>query len=115
MKTVQNRYNLFECKHDEVVDNCKKQGIIFIPCFPLGSARHLFPVHLMETLDTSAKQYNCTPYLIALTWLLKRSPFMLPIPGTLSIQHLLNNHAAFSIELSPADFEALSAYNEVCS
>jgi pyridoxine 4-dehydrogenase len=110
--TVQNHYNLFERNNDDVVDYCQQQGIIFIPFFPLGSARHLFSDHLMQTLGSIAKRYHSTSQQIALAWLFKRSSFILPIPGTLSRQHLVDNMSALSIELSPFDLEKLSEQNQ---
>jgi pyridoxine 4-dehydrogenase len=98
---VQNHYNLSERKHEAVVDYCAGENIIFVPFFPLrgdgGGA-----------LGEIAARHGATPVQITLAWLLKRSPAMLPIPGTLSLEHLKENVAASQIELSDADFEALS-------
>jgi pyridoxine 4-dehydrogenase len=97
---VQNHYNLSERRDDEVVDYCATAGIVFVPYFPLrgDSGNPLLEI---------AERHNATPTQIALAWLLKRSPTMLPIPGTLSIDHLKENLAALEIELSDVDFEAL--------
>src|SRR5215216_6168269 len=97
---VQNRYNLSERQHDEVVDHCAREGLVFVPFFPLGGdgGRPLVEI---------AGQRGATPAQIALAWLLKRSPAMLPIPGTLSIAHLEENLAALELELSEAEYRAL--------
>jgi pyridoxine 4-dehydrogenase len=97
---VQNRYNLSEREHDEVVDYCAAEGIVFVPFFPLrgGCGRRLREI---------AKRRDATPAQITLAWLLKRSPTILPIPGTLSIDHLKENLAALEIELTDAEFRAL--------
>jgi pyridoxine 4-dehydrogenase len=97
---VQNHYNLSERKHEAVVDHCAREGIVFVPFFPLrgdgGSA-----------LAEIAARHGATPAQITLAWLLRRSPAMLPIPGTLSLEHLEENLAALRIELTDAEFEAL--------
>jgi pyridoxine 4-dehydrogenase len=100
--SVQNRYNLFDRESEPVLEMCEREGIGFIPWFPVGAGN----------LDNSAlsqiaKKYNATPYQLALAWLLKRSPVMLPIPGTSSIPHLEENVAAAGITLSDEDFAAL--------
>jgi aryl-alcohol dehydrogenase-like predicted oxidoreductase len=97
---VQNHYNLVERKHEEVVDYCAREGIVFVPFFPLrgGGGR---------TLAEIAERHGATPAQITLAWLLKRSPVTLPIPGTLSIEHLRENLAALEIELNDAEFQAL--------
>jgi pyridoxine 4-dehydrogenase len=97
---VQNHYNLSERKYEAVVDYCAREGIVFVPFFPLrGKAG---PV-LVEI----AERHGATPQQIALAWLLRRSPTMLPIPGTLSLEHLKDNLATLNIELTDQEFEAL--------
>ncbi|HEX8646631.1 MAG TPA: aldo/keto reductase [Thermoleophilaceae bacterium] len=97
---VQNHYNLEERACDDVVDHCAANGIVFVPYFPLraGGGRAAAKI---------ADGHGATPGQIALAWLLRRSPTTLPIPGTLSIEHLRENMAAAEIELSDEDFEAL--------
>lgn len=107
--SVQNRYNVFERNHEAVVDYCNQQGIVFIAFFPLGSARHLFPTDMLHTLNTIAAQYNKTPQQVALAWLLQRAASLLPIPGTLSTQHLSDNIAALSFMLSAEDVKKINA------
>lgn len=102
--TVQNRYNLFDREHEAVLDMCEEKGIGFIPWFPVGAGQLD-----QSKLEAMASKYNATAYQMALAWLLKRSPVMLPIPGTSSIAHLEENVAAAAIDLSEEDFAALSA------
>jgi pyridoxine 4-dehydrogenase len=97
---VQNHYNLSERKHEAVVDHCARENIVFVPYFPLRGDGG-------RALTEIAARYGATPAQIALAWLLKRSPTMLPIPGTLSLEHLRENLAALRIELTDAEFEAL--------
>jgi aryl-alcohol dehydrogenase-like predicted oxidoreductase len=98
---VQNRYNLSDRKHEEVVDYCASEGILFVPFFPLAGDGG-------RTLAEIASRHEATRSQIKLAWLLRRSPAMLPIPGTLSIEHLRENLAAPEIELSRDEFEALA-------
>jgi pyridoxine 4-dehydrogenase len=97
---VQNRYNLSERRYEDVVDYCAGEGIVFVPFFPLGADGG-------RPLAEIAARHGATRAQIALAWLLRRSPAMLPIPGTLSVDHLKQNLAALDIELSDAEFEAL--------
>jgi pyridoxine 4-dehydrogenase len=102
--TVQNRYSLADRKHEAVVDTCTDHGIGFIPWYPLATGDLADDPRLRQI----AANYEATPGQIALAWLLKRSPVMLPIPGTSSIEHLEENTRARDLELSDDDFEALS-------
>jgi pyridoxine 4-dehydrogenase len=104
--SVQNEYNLAKRQHEPVVDFCTEQGIIFIPWFPLGGLRG-DTAKVNELTKELAEKYQVTSQRIALVWLLARSPMMLPIPGTLSIEHLESNLQAASIELAPGDYQAL--------
>jgi pyridoxine 4-dehydrogenase len=97
---VQNRYNLSERHHDEVVDHCAREGLVFVPFFPLGGDGG-------PALEEIADAHGATDAQVALAWLLRRSPAMLPIPGTLSLAHLEENLAALEIELSEAEYQAL--------
>ena len=102
--TVQNRYNLVDRQHEDVLEYCEKKGIAFIPWWPLGNGKLAQPG---GPADELAKAKGASPAQIAIAWLLKRSPVMLPIPGTSRLAHLEENVAAASITLTDAEFEAL--------
>jgi pyridoxine 4-dehydrogenase len=104
--SVQNLYNLANRQHEEVVDHATAQGIAFIPWFPIATGELAKPGSVLESV---AKQYNATPAQLALAWLLRRSPVMLPIPGTKSVSHLEENMAAARIELTDAQYEQLTS------
>ncbi|MBY2940658.1 MULTISPECIES: aldo/keto reductase [Rhizobium] len=104
--TVQNRYNLVDRTSEDVLDYCTKHNIGFIPWYPLAAGDLAKPGSL---LDTIAKKHNAAPSQIALAWVLKRSPVMLPIPGTSKVKHLEENVAAVDIVLSDEEFSALDA------
>jgi len=95
---VQNQYNLAHRENDDLVDKCAAEGIAFVPYFPLGG----FSPLQSGILDDCAARVGATPMQVALAWLLRRSPSMLLIPGTSSLDHLRENLAAASLEL-PAD------------
>lgn len=99
---VQNEYNLGARHHDEVLDHCERSETAFVPFFPLrgGDSR---------AVDEVAAATGATPHQVKLAWLLKRSPAMLPIPGTLSIEHLRENLGALEVELTDEQFERLAA------
>ena len=97
---MQNHYSLSERKHDDVVDYCAREGIVFVPYFPLRSNGG-------SALTEIAERRHATAADIALAWLLARSPTMLPIPGTLSLDHLRENAATLEIKLSEAELAAL--------
>jgi len=103
--TVQNLYNVTNRHSEAVLDWCEAHGVGFMPWYPLGQGSVL----TNETLHRVAAKYGASPSQLALAWLLKRSPVMLPIPGTSSVAHLRENVAAGAIELADEDFEALSA------
>jgi aryl-alcohol dehydrogenase-like predicted oxidoreductase len=98
--TVQNRYNLEDRDSEDVLDACEEAGIGFIPWYPLATGRLAEPG---GPLDRIAVEHEATPAQIALAWLLARSPVMLPIPGTSSVEHLEENVAATRVQLSPED------------
>lgn len=103
--TVQNQYNLADRQHEEVVDYCTANGIGFIPWFPLATGEL---ARAGGQLDQIAHRLQATPSQVALAWLLRRSPVILPIPGTSSVQHLEENLHGATLELSDEDFAALS-------
>jgi len=97
---VQNAYSLSLRKYDTVVDYCAAEEIVFVPYVPLRGADGAAVAEI-------ASRHRATPQQIALAWLLRRSQAILPIPGTLSLEHLKENLAALNIELSDTEFEAL--------
>jgi pyridoxine 4-dehydrogenase len=108
--SVQNRYSFADREWDYVVDHCEQNRIAFIPWFPLGAGRVAG-----EILDRVAKAQHSTPKQVALAWLLQRSPIMLPIPGTSSVEHLEENIGAASVELTPEEFEELAGVPELAA
>ena len=105
--TVQNRYNLEDQRSEDVLDVCEADGIGFIPWFPLATGSLAEPG---GPLDRIARAHEATPAQIALAWLLARSPVMLPIPGTSSIEHFEENLGAAEIELSPDEVAEIGSY-----
>lgn len=101
--SVQNRYSFADREWDYVVSYCERNGIAFIPWFPLGAGRVAG-----ELLHGIARARQSTPKQVALAWLLKRSPSMLPIPGTSSTEHLEENVGAGSLLLTDEEFQSLS-------
>jgi pyridoxine 4-dehydrogenase len=100
---VENEYNLSARMYEDVIGYCEKERIVFIPFFPLH-----FDESQFQILEKMQEKYNATKEQLALAWLLKRSPMMLPIPGSLSVDHLRENINALKITLSDEDFEELS-------
>jgi pyridoxine 4-dehydrogenase len=105
--SVQNRYSFADREWDYVVDYCERSGIAFIPWFPLGAGKVAGML-----LERIAKAHNKTPKQVALAWLLKRSPVMLPIPGTSSTEHLEENVEAAALRLSDEEYEQLAGVPE---
>jgi len=102
--TVQNRYNLVDRGSEDVLDYCERNNIGFIPWFPLAAGDLARPGGVLDSL---AKRHAATAGQIALAWMLKRSPVMLPIPGTSKVSHLEQNVASARIQLSNDEFEEL--------
>jgi pyridoxine 4-dehydrogenase len=103
--SVQNLYNLANRQSEEVADYCEREGLAFIPWFPIATGEL---ARAGGKLAVLARQAGCTPAQLALAWLLRRSPVILPIPGTGSLEHLAENVGAARIELTDEQFEALS-------
>ena len=106
--SVQNRYSFADREWDYVVDYCERNEIAFIPWYPLGAGKVAG-----EVLNRIAQAHGASPTQIALAWLLRRSPIMLPIPGTSSIEHLEQNVAAASLRLTEEEYEKLAAVREL--
>ncbi len=103
--SVQNMYNLTARTAEPVLEACEAKGIAFIPWFPLAAG----PLAAEDgPLQRIAAEHHATPSQLALAWLLKRSPVILPIPGTSKVSHLEQNVAAAEIKLSDEEFEVLS-------
>ncbi|PRC43344.1 oxidoreductase [Mycobacterium sp. ITM-2017-0098] len=103
--SVQNMYNLTMRAAEPVLDACEADGIAFIPWFPLAAGPLAAPDGPLQRI---AAEHHASPSQLALAWLLKRSPVMVPIPGTSKVAHLEENVAAAQIELTDAEFETLS-------
>ncbi|MCW2585794.1 MAG: NADP-dependent oxidoreductase domain protein [Frankiales bacterium] len=104
--SVQNLYNLVNRKSEDVLEYCEREGIGFIPWFPVAAGDLAKPGGI---LDEIAKEHQATHAQLALAWLLRRSPVMLPIPGTGSVAHVEENCAAATVQLSDEEFAALTA------
>jgi pyridoxine 4-dehydrogenase len=108
--SVQNRYSFADREWDYVVEYCERNNIAFIPWFPLGAGSVAG-----RLLDRIAKARQVKPIQVALAWLLKRSPIMLPIPGTSSISHLEENVQAGSLELTEEEYLQLTGVADLDS
>ena len=104
--TVQNRYNVADREHEDLLETCESAGIGFIPYSPLNKGSF---GDRATVLDAIAEDHEATRYQIALAWLLHRSPALLPIPGTLNLDHLEENVAATAIELTDEEMRRLSS------
>jgi pyridoxine 4-dehydrogenase len=106
--SVQNRFSFADREWDYVVDYCDRNGIAFIPWFPLGAGRVAG-----EMLNTIAQAHQASSKQVALAWLLRRSPIMLPIPGTSSVEHLEENIAAAALRLTEEEYQRLAEVPEL--
>ena len=102
--SVQNRYSLSDRQHEDVLDYCEREGIGFIPWYPLAAG----DLAAGRVIDRVAARHRATSAQVAIAWLLQRSPVMLPIPGTSSVQHLEENVGAASLTLDERDLEDLA-------
>ena len=108
--SVQNRYNVLDREWDEVVEYCDREGIAFIPWFPLGAGKLEGKAKARQAaLERVAERHDVSALQVALAWLLARTPVMLPIPGTSKVAHLEENVRAAELELSDEDLRALDA------
>jgi aryl-alcohol dehydrogenase-like predicted oxidoreductase len=103
--SVQNRYSIVDRDSEPVLAECERLGIAFIPWFPLGAGR----LAADGPIARVAQVHDATPFQVAIAWLLARSPVMLPIPGTSSLEHLEENVAAAGLKLAQEEFEELAA------
>ena len=102
--SVQNLYNLGDRQHEDVLDYCEKEGLAFIPWYPVAAGKLAQPG---GKLDTIAKRHGASVAQLSIAWLLHRSPVILPIPGTSSVAHLEENLKAAEIVLSDADLREI--------
>jgi aryl-alcohol dehydrogenase-like predicted oxidoreductase len=103
--SVQNRYSLVDRQHEALVEVCESDNLGFLPWYPLGAGD--LGEAAKEAIGEVAEAHDATPFQIALAWLLRRSPVMLPIPGTSKVAHLEENVAAAEIQLSDEEYEQL--------
>ena len=106
VSTVQNLYNLTDRSSEDVLDHCGREGIGFIPWYPIASGALAEPG---GPVDEIARETGGTPAQVSLAWLLARSPVMMPIPGTSSVSHLEENCAAATLELTTEQVERLDS------
>jgi aryl-alcohol dehydrogenase-like predicted oxidoreductase len=110
--SVQNRYNLSDREHDDVVEYCERNNLAFIPWFPVAAGKL---VHAEGKLFKAAKKHRATMSQLAIAWLLHRSPVMLPIPGTSSVRHLEQNVEAANVKLSDEEWKEIEYAAQVGS
>jgi pyridoxine 4-dehydrogenase len=103
--TVQNRYNLTDTRSGDVLDHCEQRGIAFLPWAPISAGALAAPGGPVARV---AERLAATPSQVALAWLLRRSPVMVPIPGTGSVAHLEENMGAAELELDDAAYDEIS-------
>lgn len=108
--SVQNRYSLADRRHDETLAYCEREGIAFLPWYPMAGGKMLKPDHpSAQKLAEVAARHGASTAQLSVAWLLQRSPVMLPIPGTSRIPHLEQNIAAAGLKLTPADLVAIES------
>jgi aryl-alcohol dehydrogenase-like predicted oxidoreductase len=105
--SVQNQYNISNRKSEAVLDYCERRGLAFIPWFPVASGKLAQPG---GKLDELARRHGATTSQLSLAWLLRRSPVIVPIPGTSSVGHLEENMKAAKLSLSDAEWRELEAF-----
>ena len=102
--SVQNKYNITDRAYEDVVEYCEKNKIVFIPWFPLAAGELTKPGGVLNRI---AQAHKATTSQVAIAWLLRRSPVMLPIPGTSKVKHLEENVATAELKLSEAEWQSL--------
>jgi pyridoxine 4-dehydrogenase len=108
--SVQNRYSLADCRHEQTLAWCEQHGIAFLPWYPIAAGKLLKPDHpFARTLAELAARHNATPAQLSIAWLLHRSPVILPIPGTSQVKHLEENIAVASLQIGPDAWAQLEA------
>jgi aryl-alcohol dehydrogenase-like predicted oxidoreductase len=108
--TVQNRYSLADRRHEETLAYCEKQGIGFMPWYPMAGGKMLRGENpAAEKLARIAVQHGVSVAQLLLAWLLKKSPVMLPIPGTSKVEHLEENVAAAGLEMGKEEWAEIES------
>jgi len=107
MSACRTCYNIGDRQHEDVLEYCEQHGIGFIPWFPVAAGKLAQPG---GKLDEAAKKHGATVSQLSLAWLLHRSPVMLPIPGTSSVEHLEENIAAADVKLSAAEWKEIEDF-----
>jgi aryl-alcohol dehydrogenase-like predicted oxidoreductase len=108
--TVQNRYSLGDRRHEETLRYCERQGIGFLPWYPINAGKLLKPDHpAAQAMAQIAARHQASVAQLSLAWLLQRSPVMLPIPGTSNVAHLEENVAAASLKLTAEEWTEVEA------
>jgi pyridoxine 4-dehydrogenase len=108
--SIQNRYSLADRRHDQTLAWCESRGIAFLPWYPIAAGKLLKPDHpFAKVLSQIAARYQVSPAQVSLSWLLHRSPVLLPIPGTSNLAHLKENVAAAGLSLGPDEWTELEA------
>jgi pyridoxine 4-dehydrogenase len=107
--SVQNKYNLTERKHEAVLEHCEREGIGFIPWYPVAAGKLAAPGTLHGNLDQVAKARGVSVSQLSLAWLLRRSKVILPIPGTSSVKHLEENVGAAGVQLTDSEWAEIEA------
>ncbi|MGH9606658.1 MAG: aldo/keto reductase [Terracidiphilus sp.] len=108
--TIQNRYSLGDRRHEETLNWCERQGIGFLPWYPNAGGKLLRPDHpAAAALGAIAARHGATVSQLSLAWLLRRSPFLMPIPGTSKVAHLDENIASVNLKLSPEEWTEVEA------
>jgi aryl-alcohol dehydrogenase-like predicted oxidoreductase len=106
--TIQNRYSITDRRHEEALALCERQGIGFMPWYPMAGGKLMMPDQPgATTLAQIARRYSITVPQLSIAWLLHRSPVMLPIPGTSRVKHLEENVAAASLSIGPDEWDEI--------
>jgi len=108
--SIQNRYSLSDRRHEETLNYCEGRGIAFLPWYPMAAGKLMKPDHpAAQILNRIADLHSASASQLVLAWLLRRSPVLLPIPGTSKIAHLEENVAAASVRLGPAEWDEVES------
>ena len=108
--TIQNRYSLGDRRHEDTLNWCQQQGVGFLPWYPIAAGKLMKPEHPASAkLQEIAKRHSASISQLSLAWLLRRSPVLLPIPGTSKVAHLEENVAATELKLNPNEWAEVEA------